>query len=142
MFCRRHLSIAVVASFLLTVSAIPALAAPKGSAVHPAAPAADYAKALAAADHFLQSWQSGDIESGAVLLTAQAKKKISSSALDNLFSSSAPTAYEIARGKQLRPGRYEFPVVLFGGSSGQHRRFSSIVVLNTGNNDWAIDKLP
>jgi hypothetical protein len=23
-----------------------------------------------------------------------------------------------------------------------HRRFSSVVVVNTGNNDWAVDKLP
>ena len=54
-------------------------------------------------------------------------------------------AYEIARGKLLKPGRYEFPVVLVIGSAKSphtRRRFSSIVVVNTGNNGWAVDKLP
>ena len=109
---------------------------------------ADYASALAAADRFLQAWQSGDMENGIILLTTHARTEISHDDLQTLFSSSAPAAYEINHGKPLRRGRYEFPVMLFANSSSPagtarlHRRFSSIVVLRTGNNDWAIDKLP
>jgi hypothetical protein len=44
----------------------------------------------------------------------------------------------------LKRGRYEFPVVLVMQSPNNRvrRRFSSIIVLNTGGSDWAIDKLP
>jgi hypothetical protein len=50
---------------------------------------------------------------------------------------------DAASGKLLKPGRYEFPVVLvLGGAKHPRRRFSSIVVVNTGNNGWAVDKLP
>jgi hypothetical protein len=103
-----------------------------------------YATALATADRFLQSWQSGDVESGMILLTSHAKERTTRNALEDFFSSAAPSAYEITRGRQLRRGCYEFPVVLFGRSSKSHRarRLSTIVVLHTGNDDWAIDKLP
>ena len=105
---------------------------------------ASYASALATADHFLQSWQTDDVEGGMILLTSHAKEKITRNALEDFFSSAAPSAYEITRGRQLRRGCYEFPVVLFGRTSKNHRalRFSTIVVLHTGNHDWAIDKLP
>ena len=119
------------------------LLAVPGSA--PAKSTVDYASALAAADRFLQSWQTGDVETGLVLLTSRAKEKITRNALEDFFSSAAPYAYEIARGRQLRRGRYVFPVVLLERTSKNcraRRRFSTIVVLNTGNYDWAIDKLP
>ncbi len=92
-----------------------------------------YVPALAAADRLLHAWQSGDAESGMVLLTTHAKQAATTEVV----------AYEIARGKLLKPGRYEFPVVLvLGGAKHPRRRFSSIVVVNTGNNGWAVDKLP
>jgi methyl coenzyme M reductase subunit D len=104
---------------------------------------ADYTRALAAADHFLQAWQGGDIETGTVMLTTHAKNKTNHDDLEQLFSNSAPAAYEIERGKWLRRGRYEFPIVLLSVSPNKtQRRFSAIVVLNTGHNDWAVDKLP
>ncbi|HUO26171.1 MAG TPA: hypothetical protein VMU61_10915 [Candidatus Aquilonibacter sp.] len=109
-----------------------------------------YASALATADRFLQAWQTGDIENGIGMLTNRAKGRISREQLEAFFSGSTPAAYEIARGKSLSRGRYEFPVVLMGSSSSaasakgshSHRRFSNLVVLHTGNDDWAIDKLP
>ena len=104
-----------------------------------------YVAALAAADHFLQAWQSGDVESGLVLLTGHAKEGVSTELLKRFFSSPEPSAYEIDRGKLLKRGRYEFPVVLVTGNSKTphvRRRFSSFVILNTGDNDWAVDKLP
>ncbi len=100
-------------------------------------------KALAAADRFLQAWQGGDIETGLVMLTAQAKNGTSHDEIEHVFFTSTPSAYEIDRGKLLRRGRYEFPIVLMGVSAKKpRRRFARIVVLNTGHNDWAVDKLP
>ena len=103
----------------------------------------DYVSALAAADHFLQAWQSGDAGSGIALLTEHAKKGLNADDLDKFFSASEPSAYEIDRGKRVKRGRYEFPVVIVSRISNKlHRKFSSIVILNTSNNDWAVDKLP
>ncbi len=102
-----------------------------------------YVSALAAADHLLQAWQSGDLESGMVLLTSHAKEKATTDVIERFFSNSGPTAYEIDRGKLLKRGRYEFPVVLVSISKNHARRqFSSIVIVDTGKNDWAVDKLP
>jgi hypothetical protein len=132
----------VFCSLLMTLSSSPLAAAsrarPKSSAT-----GADYAHALAAADRFLQAWQGGDIETGIVMLSSDAKNNTNRDELDQLFASSAPAAYEIDHGKLLRRGRYEFPIVLLATSPKRpQRRFSTIVVLNTGNNDWAIDKVP
>jgi len=104
-----------------------------------------YAPALAAADHLLQAWQSGDVENGMVLLTSHAKEAATTDVVEQFFSNPAPSAYEIGRGKLVKRGQYEFPVVLVSGDSKKlhpRRRFSSIIVINTGNNDWAVDKLP
>ena len=103
----------------------------------------DYVSALAAADHFLQAWQSGDAENGISLLTERAKKNENRDDLDKFFSAPGPSAFEIDRGKRAKHGRYEFPVVMVSRDSNKlHRKFSSIVIVNTGNNDWAVDKLP
>ena len=104
-----------------------------------------YVPALAAADHFLQAWQSGDVESGTALLSSHAREAVTSEGGRSFFSQPVPGAYEIERGKLLRRGRYEFPVVLVtetAKGTRARRRFSSIIVVNTGNNDWAVDKLP
>jgi hypothetical protein len=105
---------------------------------------AGYVAALSAADRFLQAWQSGDVENGIALLASHAKEKITAERLDNFFSPPL-SAYEIGRGKLLKRRRYEFPVVLMQtGAKNTHprRRFSSIIVLQSGGNDWAVDKLP
>ena len=106
---------------------------------------AGYVRALAAADHFLQAWQTGDIENGTALLSSHAKEVATTEGVEKFFSNPGPSAYEIVRGKLLKRGRYEFPVVLVMEASKEvrsRRRFSSIIVVNTGNNDWAVDKLP
>jgi len=123
----------------LSLAAAPANARPS-STLDPS-----YVPALAVANHFLQAWQSGDVESGTVLLTTHAKQALSRDDLDRLFSNPDPSAYEIDRGTLIKRGRYEFPVVLVTSSSKNphiHRRFSSIVIVNSGKNDWAVDKLP
>jgi hypothetical protein len=105
-----------------------------------------YVPALAAVDHLLQAWQSGDVENGTALLSSRAKQAATADAVEKFFSNSGPSAYEVGRGKLLKRGRYEFPVVLVTGGPQEVRtrrlRFSSIIVVNTGNNDWAVDKLP
>lgn len=104
---------------------------------------AEYASALAVADHFLQAWQTGDAENGIAMLTEHAKKGMNPDDLDKFFSASNPSAYEIDRGKAIRRGRYEFPIVLVNRTANRLRRkFSTIVIVNTSNNDWAVDKLP
>jgi hypothetical protein len=104
---------------------------------------AGYVRALAAADHFLQAWQSGDLENGTALLSRHAKEAATTEGVERFFSNPGPSAYEIVRGKLLKHGRYEFPVVLVtGASKNSRRRFFSIVVVNTGDNDWAVDTLP
>ncbi|MFZ0772220.1 MAG: hypothetical protein WCA49_25025 [Candidatus Sulfotelmatobacter sp.] len=117
---------------------------PLAAKTPPAALDAGYAPALATADHFLQAWQSGDTENGIALLSSHAKEAATTDVIDRFFSKSTPSAYEIGRGKLLKHGRYEFPVVLVGASKNNHsrRRFSNIIVVNTGNNDWVVDKLP
>jgi hypothetical protein len=79
-----------------------------------------------------------------ILLTTRAKQSATTDGIERFFSDAGPSAYEISRGKLLKPGRYEFPVVLVlgGASKAPRRRFSTIVVVNTGHNDWAVDKLP
>jgi hypothetical protein len=105
-----------------------------------------YVPALAAADHLLQAWQSGDVENGTVLLSSHAKEAATADVVEKFFSTSGPSAYEVGRGKLLKRGRYEFPVVLMSGPGKDARarrlRFSSIIVVNTGHNEWAVDKLP
>jgi hypothetical protein len=103
--------------------------------------------ALAVADHFLQAWQAGDVENGMVLLSTRAKDSATAEAVKAFFSDPETLAYEITRGKLLKRDRYEFSVIFLTRSDGSknthaRRRFASIVVVNTGNNDWLVDKLP
>ncbi len=104
-----------------------------------------YVEALATADHFLQAWQSGDIGNGMALLTSHSKENVTTDVLESFFAGSGISAYEIGRGKLIKRGRYKFPVVFVSAnekSSHVRRRFSSVVVVDTGHNDWAVDKLP
>jgi hypothetical protein len=104
-----------------------------------------YVSALAAADHFLQAWQSGDLENGTALLSSHAKDAATTDVVEKFFANSVSSAYEIGRGKLLKRGRYEFPVVMVtepAKNTRARRHFSSIVVVNAGNNEWAVDKLP
>jgi hypothetical protein len=120
------------------------LVSPSAAKTQPAAGLdSGYVSALGAADRFLQAWQSSDVENGMVLLTGHAKEKVTTDAIEKFFSNPGLSAFEIGRGKLLRRGRYEFPVVLVGTSKNRaRRRFSSIVMVDTGKNDWAVDKLP
>jgi hypothetical protein len=138
---RSLFAILLISSFAILYSS--SLSAATRTAPARASAGADYIRALAAADRFLQAWQGQDVETGTVLLTSHAKDKINQDEFDQLFTNSSPGAYEIEHGKLLRRGCYEFPIVLLSGSLKKtQRRLSNIVVLNTGHNDWAVDKLP
>jgi len=102
-----------------------------------------YVFALAAANHFLHAWQTGDLEAGMVLLSDGLRHSQNADKLEQFFSSGNDRAFEITRGHGHR-GRYSFPVVLVTprGSSHVTRRFSEIVLVETGKNDWVVDKLP
>lgn len=108
----------------------------------------DYVSALATADRFLHAWQTQDHETGVLLLTDAAKQHTSEDHLDLFFSPGESTeeGFEINHGKKLKDGRYVFPVVLWQSIPGKNRKahphFSEIVVVRTGKDDWAIDRLP
>ena len=104
-----------------------------------------YVPALAAADRFLQTWQAADVENGMALLTTHAKEAANRNVIERFFSNPEPSGYEIERGKLVKRGRYEFPVVLVTVASKSirvRRRISNLVIVNTGDNEWAVDKLP
>lgn len=101
-----------------------------------------YVFALGTANRFLHAWQTGDLETGMVLVSDRERRSHNMRNLEEFFSSDSDRAYEIGRG-QGHHGRYRFPVVLVTNTGGGlHRTFSEIIVVETGKNDWAIDKLP
>ena len=108
----------------------------------------DYVEALAAANRFLHAWQSHDHEGGLLMLSDEAKRHVSEDRLEKFFSkpSNVVEAYEIGHAKTLKARRYTFPVTLFEvvDSRKVRPRYSQIVVTrtSTGEDDWAIDRLP
>lgn len=140
----QHLVFSLQLAALILCAAL--LPSPLAAKTRPASALdSGYVSALATADHFLQAWQSGDVENGMVLLSSHAKETATTDVVERFFSNPGPSAYEIERGKAVKRGRYEFPVVLVrvtAKNGRARRRFTSIVVVNTGNNDWAVDKLP
>jgi len=142
---RTHLSVKIpLAAFLFFLMAPLWIWA--GSHSHPAkqeAPSdSGYVFALGAANHFLHAWQTGDLENGMVELSDGIRHSQNADKLELFFSSGAGGGFEIARGHG-HPGRYSFPVVLVTARrSHLTRRSSEIVVVETGKNDWVVDKLP
>ena len=105
---------------------------------------AGYVFALAAANHFLQAWQTGDLESGMVLLSDGLRHSQNADQMED-FLSNAKTkirSFEITTGHG-HPGHYTFPIVLVT-PRGSHiiRKFSEITMIKAGKNDWVVDKLP
>jgi hypothetical protein len=102
-----------------------------------------YVFALAAANHFLHAWQTGDTEAGMILLSDGLRHSQNADKLEQFFSNATERAFEITRGHGHQ-GRYSFPVVLVTprGSSHLTRKFSEIILVDTGKNDWVVDKLP
>jgi hypothetical protein len=108
----------------------------------------EYVEALAAANRFLHTWQSQDHEGGLLMLSDEAKRRTSEDRLEKFFSkpSNIIEAYEIGHAKTFKGRRYIFPVTLFEVVDGKRvrPRYSQVVVIRTGTgeDDWAIDRLP
>jgi hypothetical protein len=141
----RHFAFPLIALSLALQASTVSIAKTKHSPPSPT-PDLGYASALAAANRFLQAWQNQDHEAGLLMLTDVAKQSSSEDRLEAFFSSGRDAAYEIARGRKLKAGRYAFPVALFASRAGTanaaHRQKSEIVVVRAGKDEWAIDKLP
>src|SRR5579885_1266605 len=71
-----------------------------------------YSSALAAANRFLQAWQTEDHETGIVMLSDSARQNVSNDQLQSFFSPGPDAAYEITHGTKKTGGTYIFPVVL------------------------------
>jgi hypothetical protein len=105
----------------------------------------DYIAALIAANRFLQAWQTHDHETAILLLTDKVKRHTREDRLEAFFNPAAHAeqAYEINAGKKLGPGRYIFRVTLFSsGQKSSHPHASQLVIIRSGMNDWAVDKMP
>src|ERR1700739_1191674 len=130
----------IVFLFILSIC-LPSFPHTRKSVHHPVDPL--YGSALAAANRFLRAWQNQDQETGIMMLSDTARQGLSPDKLQTFFSPGPEAAYEIARGKRVSSAAYEFPVVLFGGSSApSHPHVCTLMVTKSGKNDWAIDKLP
>ncbi len=126
---------------LLAVSGFPRNKHPKRQVAPPGIDTG-YVAALATANRFLYAWQTGDLETGMVLLSDRARRAQTADKIEQFFSGTSGRAFEVTHGEGDR-GRYAFPVELITSEAGRvHRRFSKILVVSTGKNDWAIDKLP
>jgi hypothetical protein len=140
-----HLPVSIACLLLAGAPlSLPAKAKPGSAAT---AIDAEYVAALAGANNFLHAWQSQDRETGLLMLTDAAKQGVSEDRLRDLLSpgSSSPRSYEISRGKRVDAGRFAFPVALFDMHDENQRtrpRFSRIVVIKTGRQDWSVDRLP
>jgi hypothetical protein len=107
-----------------------------------------YVLALASVNHFLHAWQTGDIENGMVQLSNGLRRAEDADKVEQFFydadadADAKDRAFEIARGHG-RHGRYSFPVVLIGIQGSRiTRKVSELIVVETGKNDWVVDKLP
>lgn len=111
----------------------------------PAQPSdSNYIAGLATANRFLEAWQGNDQAAAMPLITNRAKQQATEDGVDLLFSGPTTRAFEIAHGRALRAGRYQFSVVMLQADDSGHtrRRIGDLIVTNTGKNDWAVDKLP
>ncbi len=151
---RRKILVAIVA--LLSTTAAWGRVHRKPAA--PASPSTEsYVLALASANRFLHAWQAGNLADGMALVSDGIRHAQNAGELERFFSSETDRAFEIRTGRG-GSGRYTFPVMLLSlrsppgtnqvssrESASRNpvvRRSSEIVMVNTGKNDWVVDKLP
>jgi len=109
------------------------------------APASGYLSALATANRFLHAWQSEDHEAGLLLVSDDAKQRTSEERFEKFFTPSGDVqrGFQIGQGTKMKTGRYSFPVKLYERSAGASRvRTSQLLVVNSGGDEWVVDKLP
>ena len=136
------LQLASCLSLLIPSLALPLYARSHSRPAKPQPPGPEYVFALAAANRFLYAWQTGDLEHATVQLSDHIRRSQTASQLEQYISSTKDRAFEIAGGRKIKSG-YSFPVVLVT-SAGDNsaRKFSAIMLVATGKNDWLVDKLP
>lgn len=110
--------------------------------IHRASSDPAYSSALQAADNFLHAWQTQNHEAGIMMLSDHARQVVSPDQMEQFFSPDANAAFEIEHGRRRKSGGYAFPVVLFGASSEHRVHFGEIVMVQSGKNDWAVERLP
>jgi hypothetical protein len=136
-----RLTPAVTALVLILLTA-PGWGSPHKRSAKNAGGDSGYVLALGIADRFLHAWEIGDLETGMVLLTDRARHTRSADTLEDFFSAGQDRGFEIMRGSS-HAGRYRFPVVLLTRQGNSARRIATeIVLVSTGKNEWAVDKLP
>ena len=127
---------------LVLIAGLPLWARTKPSPIDP-----EYLPALTAANNFLHAWQSHDEESGILLLSDRLREHTTAEAVSVFFSIHPQQAYEIARGRKVSAGRYQFPVTLWqtpnsGATPHPKPRAAMLIVTRTPKNDWLVDNLP
>jgi len=101
-----------------------------------------YGSALAAANRFLHAWQTQDHEAGIMMLTDAARQQVSADKLQEFFSPGDHAAFEIQRGRRINGGEFVFTVVLFGTAETSQPRACKLVIMRTGRDEWAVNRLP
>ena len=134
---------AVVITALIMLFPVDGWAGTHRRTPHPSAQVdPQYVLALATANRFLGAWRTGDLETGAVLLSDHVRHTQSAETLEQFFSAGSERAFEILPGSG-RKGHYRFSVVLVSRQVNTTRRVpGEIILVNTGKEDWVVDKLP
>ncbi len=138
----RTVRLGLPVTLILLLSLLPAAAAKKHHSKPPDPPDPNYVFALATTNRFLHAWQTDDLETGMVLLSDRVRHSQDPEKFEQFFAGSTDRAFEISRG-QGSHGRYRFAIVLVTSAGTRiRRRFSEIIVVDSGKNDWVVDKLP
>lgn len=145
---RLFLQVGVLCALIGCAALLPAKQKAKSAPRRTVTVEAGYVAALATGNRFLYAWQTQDEESGMVLLTDDAKEHATEEGLEAFFApgNGVQRSYEIGRGKPVKPGRYEFPVSLFETTEATGKwtvpRRTQMILVSTGEEEWAVDKLP
>lgn len=76
------------------------------------------------------------------MLTDAARQEVSDDKLQEFFSPGDHAAFEIQRGRRINGGEFVFPVALFGTTQNERPRASRLVIMRTGKDEWAVNRLP
>ena len=110
----------------------------------------DYVLALSAADQFLIAWATRNQDDGLALLSPRLKNKFPEDYFRYYLSGlSNPhhQGFEVGRGKRLPSEGFSFPVAMYEHYTGHKEnnglpRLLTIVVVQTGPENWMVDELP
>jgi hypothetical protein len=136
--------LALCLALCVFASPVSAKTKPKPKRAVPSAPELSYVSALAVANHFLRAWQTGDIETGIMLMSDTARHQCSEDRLRDYFAAPMQRGFEIGRGSKVRTGRYSFAIAMVEETEDHRirRKASTIVITSTGKQDRTVDTLP